>query len=285
MEIVKDNKSYAYYLYGQSTLRRFGIIFKKLKDIAPLLLKTTTHPEYVLIEPLPNCKDYVEQIQDICEKFDFLRVSRDTIFKLESHLDHGVLVIHVEEAKFFFYMFIFNLKSLVDSISMLLRNLFSLNEFSGGQIDLVRNYKFREVIPKKSDTICIFLQKNESWINIINEYRDNLIHRNRIPIFIKELERNSIFLLRYIGSKRGYLYIHITDTQPKISHDDKGRIGVKTKFSYVAYKKPIPLYDVLNIKYKNKSDFVSILELCNRSFSLSKELIEISLNETYNKIS
>lgn len=176
--------SLAYYLYGQSTLRKFGINFEKLENIAPLLLKTTVHPNYVQIEPLPNRSDWVEQIQDICEKLDFLRVSKDTINILENHLDKGVWVIHVEETKFFFYMSVFNSKSLLDSISMLLRNLFSLNEFSKGEIDLVRNWKFREALSIKSDIIHTFIQKNLSWINNIKEYRDILIHRNRMPIFV-----------------------------------------------------------------------------------------------------
>lgn len=129
MDKLSKNKSSTYFLYGQSTLRKFGIEFKKLEEITPLILTKERKEKYDEIKPISGSEYYVDQIQDICEKFDFLRVCNTTLQHLEKHREEGVFVIHNEEAKFFFYMFIYNLKALMDSISILLKIIFKLTQF------------------------------------------------------------------------------------------------------------------------------------------------------------
>lgn len=83
-----------------------------------------------------------------------------------------------------------------------------------------------------------------------------------------------------------YLYIHITESEPIISLDKKrGRIGLKNPFNYVFYKKPIPLYSLLQLRKNNKQeDFISTTGFCQYSFSISKELIELTFRELYIKL-
>jgi len=284
---ARDEAS-TYFLYGQSTLRKFGIEFKELENITPFILIKEIKKKFEEIKPVSGFESHVEQIQDICEKLDFLRVCSNTLQRLENHREQGVFVIHIEEAKFFFYMFIYNLKALMDSISILLKIIFELAQFKKGQIDIIRNSKYQKTISERSLNIDGFLKKHSDWTKTILNYRDCLIHRNTIPIFIRDLSRSSIFIIQYVRQEKDghrYLYIHITESESIISLDKKrGRVGLRNPFNYVVYKKPIPLYGILQIKNNKQEDFISTTDFCQKSFTISKELIELVFRELYNKL-
>jgi len=288
MNQLSGNEAPTHFLYGQSTLRKFGIEFKELEDITPLILTKEIKEKYEEIKPVSGFKSHVEQIQDICEKLDFLRVCNTTLQYLENHREHGVFVIHIEEAKFFFYMFIYNLKALMDSISILLKIIFTLAQFKKGQIDIIRNIKYQKTISERSSNIGGFLKKYSGWTKSILNYRDCLIHRNTIPIFIRDLTRNSIFIMQYVRPEKDgprYLYIHITESESIIALDkERERVGLRNPFNYVFYKKPTPLYGILQLKNKKQEDFISITDFCQKSFLISKELIELTYGELYVKL-
>jgi len=273
-----------YFLYGQSTLRRFNIKFEVLGKITPFILKTESFKKVQIISPISGCEFYVEQIQDICEKLDFLRVCLTTINHLEKHIDSGVFVFHVEEAKFFFYTFIYNLKALMDSISMLLREIFKLSSFRKGNIDIVRKQQYREAVSQSSSQINQFLRENANWLSIILEFRDRLIHRHRIPIFIKDKYSHAVFWVQFLEtSKEGKRY-HVLDITgkkvPKLSFKNE-KIGLKKPFAYVYFKQPITLQEILNKKplLHPPKDFKPLYDFCSDSFNLSTKLIELVLTE------
>ena len=277
-----------YLLYGQSTLIKFKIKFEILEEIAPYILQTKPlkKGQGQIITPISGCEVYVEQIQDICEKLDFLRVCMRTVQLLEKHIDDGVFVFHVEETKFFFYTFVYNLKALMDSISMLLREIFKLYSFTKGNIDIVRKEQYKKEVFQLSPDINDFFLENENWIKKLLDFRDRLIHRNRIPIFIKDKDSHSVFWIQYIDSSKEGTHYHVLtlaeEKMPVLSFKDN-KIGLKKPFTYVYYKKPITLQEILK-KAHSSSDFFSILDFCSNSFDLSIKLIKIIFGELYSKL-
>jgi uncharacterized protein YozE (UPF0346 family) len=280
------------FLYGQSTLRRFNIKFEILGKIAPLILETEPLKEGngQIITPVSGCKFYLEQIQDICEKLDFLRVCLHTVKHLEKHIDDGVFVFHVEETKFFFYTFIYNLKALMDSISMLLKEIFNLVSFNKGKIDIIRNQKFREALSQWSPTISQFFEENVKWTSKLLKFRDRLIHINRIPIFVKDKKSEAVFWIQFVATakegKHFYALDMTTKKVPELSFN-REKIGSRKPFSYVFYKHPITLQEILGEKPRSHlpSDFESVSDFCENSFNLSTTLIEMVFAELYSKLS
>ncbi len=172
----------------------------------------------------------------------------------------------------------------MDSISMLLREIFELHSFRRGNIDIVKT-QFRQSVSHHSSQLNQFFSENANWLRRISEFRDRLIHRHRIPIFIKDKDSDAVYLIQYLEtSKKGKKFDAIFMTEKKVDnflHKEK-LCGSKRPFTYAYYKQPITMHELKNKSHSHlPNDYIPLLDFCSDSFDLTIKLIELVFTELH----
>ena len=120
-------------------------------------------------------------VNNVQTKFGFMLMARDA---LKETIKGKQIPTHYHLSNF-----IFNSKAFLDAIAVTLNNFYHL-EFVKGQIDISKDIfvnKLKTVNPNLAD----YLSKNKKWINIIIDWRDEIIHRKSLFIgYISPADKN-----------------------------------------------------------------------------------------------
>lgn len=284
-------------LYGQSLLRQTNIKLKYLDEIATNIMKPEIDEENIqtkmeFLDVNLNAVIY-SSIIDISEKLGFLFFSWNQITDFENHRDYFEDMPYQRMfsplIKFHLYNFIYNAKAVLDSISVLLNDLYKLG-FSGGDRDLARNTKFRSKVFNKNRTIKRLYEINEDRFNTLLKYRDAVIHRKSIMVFISIPKKIPFDYLLKRTEKMGSGLKHIIHMPTLISGKPKIKFKVKNgvlltphAFHYVMPKEPLNYEEITRKKFK-KQKYIKIRRFCKNTFSVLRDFSEVVFEATYNSI-
>ena len=284
-------------LYGQSALRYSDIKLACLDELAKKMF-TVSPVEGTLVaaaKPPDKFRKYCDLIIDICEKLGFLLLAIDGVRSIESkhELIDGSEWYFLEcvQVKYHLYNCIFNAKAVSDSVSVLLNDLFELG-YIKGQIDLIKERKFRRDLIARSKQFGEFWEACGAWFRNLGQFRDALIHRQSIPVFFPYAKDKMVIDLRPAG-------VTIVDGKETVNFELSGSngtfSGANFKFKGLDVIAPWKLSYVMpnNIASydegarKNKlyfHDFQDVLGFCRLAFKQLRGLSEIAFKEIFNQI-
>lgn len=126
----------------------------------------------------------VDLITNCLQKYGFILYANDSISKYNGKVqDCGIFVsYHLSN-------FIFNTKSLLDSLAIMTKHFLSLN-VNGSDIDLNKRFFLEQLIIKEPQLSDI-LQNKRKWIQTVVQWRNDLIHKKGItviPIVVQGVE-------------------------------------------------------------------------------------------------
>lgn len=269
-----------------------------MDQLAKQLVEVSSVPDAMMVAARPRDEfrnDY-NLIVDICEKLGFLWLAAEEIANIESKREFidGSEWHYLEcsRVKYHVYDCIFNAKAVSDSVSVLLNGLFGFG-YSRGEIDFIKTRKFRRDLISRSEKLGEFWSDYSTWFKNLALFRDAVIHRQSIPVFILHPETKVAFDFRPVG-------VEIVDGKetlnfglaagssgfvPTLNLKFKGsQVIAPWKPSYVM-PKDIISYDHLSSKNEVKfDDFQDVLGFCRAAFDRLRGLSEIAFSETLNVI-
>lgn len=118
----------------------------------------------------------VDLITNCLQKYGFMLYANDSILKYNGKIqDCGIFVTyHLSN-------FIFNTKSLSDSLAVMTKHFLSL-DVNGGDIDLNKRIFLEQLIAREPNFSTI-LQNKKNWIQSVVQWRNDLIHKKGITVF------------------------------------------------------------------------------------------------------
>ena len=174
------NLGHLLWLYHQSYLGVINVhpkYFDKLADVIyKISLEKGPHGKLLENKKIEYSNEFLYSmyLKDMLDKLGFLYLSSDKIIE-------NIKELHF--CKYYLYNFIFDCKSLLDTIAGLINHHYQivtqLKERS--KIDLKRG-QFIEEIKKFNNKLGEEISENKNWINDIVKWRDQLIHRPGINI-------------------------------------------------------------------------------------------------------
>lgn len=158
--------SYAYWRTGYKPQ-----VFDEFEKI--LIIHDRLKPHFV--EPNPKHYDLVEQIIDSFGKLGYLFLSKDRIKEVNGKINQGHLYVY-----YYTYNFIYDCKSFLDSIAVILNSYYELGK-NEGDIDLKKG-KFRDEVCNKQPKLRNTMKQYQKWFDNVVKWRDSLIHKFSVPI-------------------------------------------------------------------------------------------------------
>jgi hypothetical protein len=285
-------------LYGQSVLRNTSQKLLFLDQLARELVEFSGIPggPFVAAKPKEKFRTSHDLIIDICEKLGFLWLASKEIERLQSKCElidgSNWYYLECSRVKYHLYSCIFNSKAVSDSVSVLLNSLFRLG-YVAGEVDFIKERKFRRDLIKKSENLDELWKSHAAWFINLGSFRDALIHRQSFPVFIRYPETKVVFDLQYVG-------VEVIDGKETIYYDLTGgptgvlpaRIFKFRGSEFVAQWKPVYVMpiDIVNFtrlsskKKFNFDDFQDAKDFCRVAFDRLRELSEIAFKETLQEI-
>lgn len=297
--VPADKRVPSYFdLYGQSSLRDAHIKLEHLDGLAKAFL---TRPSpiagtpFLAVKPRDEFKELYNLVTDICEKLGFLRLAIDAVQRIQSK--HEVIdgaewyYLECEEVKYHVYNCIFNAKAVSDSVSFLLKNTFGLS-YERGEIDFIKEKRFRGEVILIDSKFGEIWKNHGGWFKNLVRFRDGLIHRQFIPVYVPDSEYKVVFDFRPVGTE-------IVDGQETIHFDLAGGCDGKfpaRKFKFKrtdvaipwkpSYVMPNDIVSYVELSSKSKlkfDDYQKVLDFCNFAFDRLKELSEVAFRVTLEK--
>jgi len=172
------------WLYHQSYLGEINIRPNNLDALVKSInkLRRKRRPDFKKVDKgsvqLSEEYLYIEYISDALEKLGFLYFARDKIKKNIKDLHAG---------KYHIYNSIFDCKALLDTMAGLLNHHYKLGQRRGG-IDLKRS-EFMQKLADKNSLLAKEIGKFMVWVKAVSEWRDTLIHKRGILLFLVKGDR------------------------------------------------------------------------------------------------
>ena len=301
-KVIRPRSVCALDLYGQSMLRYAELRLSHLDNLAKILFETEIRiaEEGLFNAPKPKhgYEGYVDMIIDVCEKLGFIWMSGQEIKNITSE---SILIDNVphkqaksSEVKYHFYSLIYNCKANSDSCSHIFNFIHELG-FKQEDRDILRNEEFRKALSKKSVDFDAYWKKYGGWFGNLNKRRDQLIHRESMPILTRHFHTKTVYdilpMKTYpLGGGR-FDFMGVVGTIGKHKFDfrpQRGGLGVAlpSPFDYVFPKERINFQQIAIGRLRRRfSDFESVADYCGTAFRRFKELSEISFKEALNHIS
>jgi hypothetical protein len=297
---AKDRKPSYFDLYGQSELVGTKIELAYLDQLAKRFFSASLIEGTKVVEAKPNqqLQKLFDIIVDICEKLGFLWLAGQEVERIQSkhEIIDGDKWYYVEcgQIKYHLYSCIFNAKATSDSVSVLLNELHRLG-YERGQIDLIKERKFRRDLKQKCHQFDTYWKGYGSWFTNLGEFRDATIHRQFIPVFVPFPKD------RMVADFRPVLATNI-DGKATIFFTLHGITGHFASFSKGIFKfkglqivtsqqcgyvmpNSIARYDDGMRKGDLKfGDFQDVFGYCRLAFIHLKSLAEIAFKETFEQI-
>ena len=293
--LPRDRKPAYYDLYGQSDLRNSDIKIQCLDELARLFLTSQPLEGTPLMQVRPRAEyaTHLALIVDICEKLGILWRTAVETRGLESrrvimdscHFQY----IEIPRAKYYLYTCIYNTKAITDSVSVLFNTIFDLR-YELKKVDLIRNRKFRRDVKKHSDALDIFWATHAQWFKDLGDLRNALIHRESVPVFIRDSANNAVYDLISVRTEQRNgkmntdfdLLLATEGKMPQRSFKFRGKeLAAPMGFNYAFPRMRISYTQIWVEQMKLKfADFQRVIDFEDVAFLRSKELSELAFKET-----
>jgi hypothetical protein len=276
---------------------RIGLSF--LDELAQILFETrkvmAEEGEVASVSVKQGCSEYADAVVDICEKLGLVWTAEQEIRSMESKqdsLEDGVWQLSkCGEVKYHFYNTIYHCKAAADSCSILFNLVFGLKH-EKEERDILRNDEFRKQIRQRSTDFASYWDKHGSWFSELRALRDQLIHREYLPILTRSISKKTVFDIVPNKITRGETtridFTGFVGTTGKHKWEFRRRgllLAFPYPFDYVFPKRPINFTQLaMRPTKRSMKDFRGVVDYCHTAFDRLKGLSEITFKETLQKI-